>query len=540
MLKNMKLVSRLHFSLALLFGFGILFGLVGFTQTSKMSATMDDIYRKGLTGGQLLTETSAAGWKLHLGVANYAQAGVEQRKNTLDAQSGLYSALDESMKEYIALTADPGNDDLLREFNAAYENFKTGSAHYFELVDAGKLPEAAELNAGTVGVAADAMQKGIRALRDHRLKVNEETEKETLSATTRMHTILSLGGVVAFFIVFFNVRQFGLSISRPMDALRLGMIGVGKTGDFTMRIPADNNNEIGQAIHAYNALISNLQGTLRTLLGIVEQLTQAAHSSSGSAAQVASSSLQQSEATAVIAATVEEVTASINHVSESAKTALDITHRSGELCNQGGRIINETATGIMQISDTVRQTSVTIETLGQQSNHISSVVQVIKEVADQTNLLALNAAIEAARAGEQGRGFAVVADEVRKLAERTTKATEEITQMIATLQKRANEAIVSMGEAVVRVDAGVALAHQAGNAIGQIEAEAGKVIDVVDDISSRLEEQSIASNNIAGHVESVAQMTDSNSAAANETAQVANVLQDLANVMRETVSRFKV
>jgi len=540
MLKNMKLVSRLHFSLALLFGFGILFGLVGFTQTSKMSATMDDIYRKGLTGGQLLTETSAAGWKLHLGVANYAQAGVEQRKNTLDAQSGLYSALDESMKEYIALTADPGNDDLLREFNAAYENFKTGSAHYFELVDAGKLPEAAELNAGTVGVAADAMQKGIRALRDHRLKVNEETEKETLSATTRMHAILSLGGVVAFFIVFFNVRQFGLSISRPMDALRLGMIGVGKTGDFTMRIPADNNNEIGQAIHAYNALISNLQGTLRTLLGIVEQLTQAAHSSSGSAAQVASSSLQQSEATAVIAATVEEVTASINHVSESAKTALDITHRSGELCNQGGRIINETATGIMQISDTVRQTSVTIETLGQQSNHISSVVQVIKEVADQTNLLALNAAIEAARAGEQGRGFAVVADEVRKLAERTTKATEEITQMIATLQKRANEAIVSMGEAVVRVDAGVALAHQAGNAIGQIEAEAGKVIDVVDDISSRLEEQSIASNNIAGHVESVAQMTDSNSAAANETAQVANVLQDLANVMRETVSRFKV
>ena len=354
MLKNMKLVSRLHFSLALLFGFGIIFGLVGFTQTSKMSATMDDIYRKGLTGGQLLAEGSASIWELNLGVANYAQAGADQRKNTLDAQSGLYSALDQSMQKYIALTADPGNDDLLREFNVAYENFKTGSAHYFELVDAGKLPEAAELNTGTIGVAADAMQKGVRALHDHRLKVNEEIEKETLSATTRMHTILVLGGLVAFFIVFFNVRQFGLSISRPMDALRLGMIGVGKTGDFTMRIPADNNNEIGQAIHAYNALISNLQETLRTLLGIVEKLTQAAHSSSGSASQVASSSLQQSEATAVIAATVGEVTASINHVSESAKTALDITHRSGELCNQGGRIINETATGIMQISDTVR------------------------------------------------------------------------------------------------------------------------------------------------------------------------------------------
>jgi methyl-accepting chemotaxis protein len=219
---------------------------------------------------------------------------------------------------------------------------------------------------------------------------------------------------------------------------------------------------------------------------------------------------------------------------------VEISRKSGKLSTEGGEVIHKAAAEMSQIAETVRLTAQAIEELGQHSNQISSIVQVIKDVADQTNLLALNAAIEAARAGEQGRGFAVVADEVRKLAERTTKATEEITQMIGTIQHSAQAAVSTMSSAVDQVSGGVALAKQAGSAITQIKDGAEQVVAVVNDISSALTEQSSASNDIAAQVEKVAQMTEENSAAAAETSSAANNLQELASHMRATVSRFKI
>ena len=234
------------------------------------------------------------------------------------------------------------------------------------------------------------------------------------------------------------------------------------------------------------------------------------------------------------------MTVSIGHVSDSAREAVEISRKSGKLSTEGGEIISKATSEMSKIEETVRHTAQAIEELGQQSNQISSIVQVIKDVADQTNLLALNAAIEAARAGEQGRGFAVVADEVRKLAERTTKATEEITQMIAAMQHSAHAAVSTMETAVDQVSGGVALANQAGSAIVQIKDGAEQVVGVVNDISSALAEQSSASNDIAAQVEKVAQMTEENSAAAAETSSAANNLQELASDMRATVSRFKI
>ena len=193
-----------------------------------------------------------------------------------------------------------------------------------------------------------------------------------------------------------------------------------------------------------------------------------------------------------------------------------------------------------KIADTVRAAAQDIEKLGQHSNEVSSIVQVIKDVADQTNLLALNAAIEAARAGEQGRGFAVVADEVRKLAERTARATEEITKMIGSMQGSSKAAVSSMHDAVGQVTGGVEMANQAGAAIIKIKESSEKVVVVVSDITSALAEQTVASNEIAAQVEKLAQMTEENSAAITQTANSARNLQELANDMRTEVSRFKI
>jgi len=198
------------------------------------------------------------------------------------------------------------------------------------------------------------------------------------------------------------------------------------------------------------------------------------------------------------------------------------------------------AVEMSKIAESVNQSSQFIQKLGEDSNQISAIVNVIKEIADQTNLLALNAAIEAARAGEQGRGFAVVADEVRKLAERTARSTEEITAMIASIQSGTQQAVASMQVGSTRVTEGVAMANRAGDSMKQISDGSNQVIAAVIDISSALREQSVASNHAAQNVEKIALMTEENSVVANEIAGESKKLEVMASTLESAVSRFKV
>lgn len=342
---------------------------------------------------------------------------------------------------------------------------------------------------------------------------------------------------VLWMLFNFILRKF---VSIPAGEMRTAIVEISNTGDFTRRVAVNSDDEIGQTARSFNDLMGNLQTAFRQVHDGIERVAESSHSLSTSSQQVASGSVTQSAATSAMAETVEQVTASIAHVSEGAREALRISRSSGELSERGGEIILHAAEEMKKIADTVRQTSVSIENLGDQSTRISSIVKVIKEIADQTNLLALNAAIEAARAGEQGRGFAVVADEVRKLAERTTQSTQEVTQMIDTIQQASLAAVAGMNATVGQVDGGVALAQQAGEAINQIKLESSQVLRTVSDISSALEEQSKASNEIAAHIDKVAHLTGDNSAAAEQTASAAGQLAQLADDMSATVNRFKI
>jgi methyl-accepting chemotaxis protein len=241
-----------------------------------------------------------------------------------------------------------------------------------------------------------------------------------------------------------------------------------------------------------------------------------------------------------MAASLEEMTVSINHVTDNAQTARDASLHSGEMSELGAKVIHDAVLEMGKIEVSVKGFSSIIQSLELQSNEISAIVNVIKEIADQTNLLALNAAIEAARAGEQGRGFAVVADEVRKLAERTGKSTQEIATMIGKIQSGTKEAVTSIENGVSTVISGVALANKAGDSITQIKAEAANVAQVVSEISDSLKEQSLASNDVAKNVEKIAQMTEENNAAVLQSSTAANHLEQLASSLHSSISHFKI
>ncbi|MDO9114402.1 MAG: HAMP domain-containing methyl-accepting chemotaxis protein [Polaromonas sp.] len=364
----------------------------------------------------------------------------------------------------------------------------------------------------------------------------EKAENDYVLARNITFGVIGGGLLLGFALAFWIIR----SITLPLGKVQSTIIVVERDSDFTRQVDVSSDDELGRTARAFNQLIVTMRETISSILGNVSRVSVSVGSMAAASSQVASSSAHQSEAASAMAAAVEQLTVSINHVSDSARDALELSRKSGELSSQGGEVIHRAVNEMSQIATTVRQASETIEALGRQSDQVTSVVQVIKDVADQTNLLALNAAIEAARAGEQGRGFAVVADEVRKLAERTTKATEEITAMIGGMQDSSRSAVTTMESAVARVGSGVTLAEQAGQSINQIKAGTEQVIHVVNDIYSALAEQSQASNDIAAHVEQVAQMTEENSAAAGASARSAEELEGLVGDMSRAVSKFKI
>jgi methyl-accepting chemotaxis protein len=245
-------------------------------------------------------------------------------------------------------------------------------------------------------------------------------------------------GYTALILVLSSLAAYYLTgiLLKPLEHLDDSMSKLsGGQGDLTMRIPVENaNDEIGTVAVSFNRFMEGLQAIIRELLDQTAQISQSATGFAAVAEQVARGSRQQHETVSTIVASMDNMTSSIGTVSKSAEEAETISREAGEYARQGEQVVQEASAEINRIADSVTQISQTVTSLGQRSIEISSIVQVIKEIAEQTNLLALNAAIEAARAGEQGRGFAVVADEVRKLAERTSKATQEIGSMIAPIQ----------------------------------------------------------------------------------------------------------
>jgi methyl-accepting chemotaxis protein len=360
-----------------------------------------------------------------------------------------------------------------------------------------------------------------------------------LAASEKKFMLAAVLSCTSLLVLLYLSMAFCLSVMQSVSELRAGAKELA-AGNLRERIALSARDELHLVADQFNEMAQAFSDVITKVQRGANDVAASAVSLASSASQVSNGSDQQSAAASNMAAAVEEMTVGIEEIASSASSAEGISAESGRLSAEGGAVVARTVAEMERISVSVRESADVIQDLGDQSAKITAIVNSIKEIADQTNLLALNAAIEAARAGETGRGFAVVADEVRKLAERTAKATDEITGMVAAIQQGTSRAVDTMQGGVVRVQEGVELAGQAGASMDQIRAGANQVVAAVTDISSALREQGAASTDIARNVEQIAQMAEQNSAAVRETANTARRLENLAQQLRAEVSHFHI
>lgn len=389
------------------------------------------------------------------------------------------------------------------------------------------------------GMATEAIAVGYTQMYDILLPTLDELLHQRIAKAERiLHFNIAVLLVVLVLIGYLSVGAY-LSIMGSVRRLADGGHRLA-AGDLTTRIALEARDELRLVAGSFNDMAAAMCRLISSIQSNSGQVADAARGMLASARQIDTASQRQSEAASSMAAAVEQMTVGIDHIAGNATHANDLARVSGKLSSEGGEIVESVVRDIGEIAESVSGSARTIGELGHRSEQISAIVGVIKEIADQTNLLALNAAIEAARAGEQGRGFAVVADEVRKLAERTTHSTQEIAQMVQSIQHGVRIAVESMQRGVTQVNAGVARAQQAGEAMASIRGEAGRVVHTVAGISDALREQSAASTEIARNVETIARMAEENSSVAGNSHETADHLEGLANSLQEAVSRFKV
>jgi methyl-accepting chemotaxis protein len=436
-----------------------------------------------------------------------------------------------------AAVANPGLKSSLerleKEFNAQTNKVVE---HLREKILKGDFEMAPQAYFDTVTVAIDM---SFAKSYDELIPAVQTLLKSRLDGRRQTFALHAAFAGVAVLVLVYLATAFCFAMMQSVSELRAGAQALA-AGDLRARIALTADDELRLVAGQFNEMAAAFSAVIGKVQSGANDVARAAVELAGSASRVSDGSEQQSTSATGMAAAIEEMTVGISEIASSAASAEGISSASGRISSEGGAVVAKTVGEMELIASSVRESAAVIQDLGQQSAQISTIVSSIKEIADQTNLLALNAAIEAARAGETGRGFAVVADEVRKLAERTAKATDEITGMVAAIQKGTRLAVETMNEGVTRVEGGVELAGQAGASMEQIRAGATQVVDAVADISAALREQGAASNEIARSVEHIAQMAEQNSAAVRDTANTAQRLEGLAQHLRDEVAHFHI
>jgi len=356
--------------------------------------------------------------------------------------------------------------------------------------------------------------------------------------TRRTYMLIGLGVVLVVV-----VSTLGMVISRSVNQGITGILGmideIAANNLAADDMEVTSHDEIGRAGTALNKMKNNLHSIVQSIASTAGHVASASEELSSSASLQAQGAETQKNQAAQVSTAMQEMTSTVSQVSENSTKASEASQHAAETAKRGGSIVQEALVKMQTISQSVRSTANKMEELGKSSDQIGRIAGVIDDIANQTNLLALNAAIEAARAGEQGRGFAVVADEVRKLAERTTTATKEIAQMIKSIQSETKAAVLAMEGGTQQVEDGVKATTEAGQALKEIIAMSDQVGEMITQIATAATQQSSASEEVNANMEQIARLVKESSDGAQQAAKACQDLSGLALDLQKMVENFR-
>ncbi len=350
--------------------------------------------------------------------------------------------------------------------------------------------------------------------------------------------LLIIVGGIAFLLglagAIFLTNNFVTRLNRVSAAM-----GKVADGDLSTKINIFAKDEIGDLGRAINRMLESMHNMVTSIKSTAEQVASASTQLYSTSEQIATGAEEVASQAGTVATASEEMSCTSSEIASNCLMAVESSQRASDSASSGFSVVQETVDEMGRIAERVKESAQTVESLGARSDQIGEIVGTIEDIADQTNLLALNAAIEAARAGEQGRGFAVVADEVRALAERTTKATKEIGAMIKAIQMETKGAVSSMEEGVKAVEKGTADASRSGHALQDILEQANAVTMQINQIATAAEEQTATTNEITHNIQQITEVVHETAKGSQESASAASQLSRLAEELQQLVGSFK-
>lgn len=432
-------------------------------------------------------------------------------------------------------------DAILKDASEpAREFFTIVRDEFLPAVREGKREEASAIVHGSLKGAFDRQRAAVVRVVDLSKQFAAQGEADAQQSVAFWSRIaMTVGAGIALVVCaasFLIARSITQPMRRVIDAMR--DIAQGE-GDLTKRLAVKSNDETGELAQWFDQFVERMHDTIVKVSQTAWTVADSAQRIAAASEQAASNTQAQTQQVESMSGAIEQMSMATDDIAKKSGQASSIASGAGVRAQEGGEVVKSTVGGIRSISTLVKESATVIEQLGNRSNEIGQIVEVINDIADQTNLLALNAAIEAARAGEHGRGFAVVADEVRKLADRTTKATAEIASSIKTIQTDTSSAVERFAHTAVKVDEAVGLAEKSGQVLDLICESTSQVSGTIESIAAATEEQNAAARSVRDGITMIATSTSETAQGAAEAARSACTLSQKSSELTDLVGGFK-
>jgi methyl-accepting chemotaxis protein len=536
---DMKIGWKLIFAFLLVAVIAAIIGVTGIVKIRQINTADTKLYEKITVPLGDLASMSVSFQRVRINMRDVVDSpDPAEKKIAQDMITELRQSIDEHAAKFEKTILTEEGRRLFGEFKEGRQAYLKYMDQVLELEKAGKGAEAGLLLRGDAKKAAkheqDLLNKLMESKQGQAKLTSDSNNSEATSATVIM-SVLAAGGVLLAILL-------GIFIAAAITAPLKEAVSIANRiadGDLTVKVSTKRQDEAGQLMSAMQNMVEQIRTMIARTVDISSAIASASQQLHSTSEQIATGAEEVACQTNTVATASEEMSATSNDIARNCVMAAETSKQTAESATSGARVVNETIVGMNVIADRVRQTSKTVEALGTRSEQIGDIVGTIEDIADQTNLLALNAAIEAARAGEQGRGFAVVADEVRALAERTTKATREIGEMIKAIQKETQEAVKAMDEGVHEVEKGAESSQKSGQALEEILNGINEVSMQVNQIATAAEQQTATTSEVTSNIQQITSVVQGTAQGASETAMAAERLNSNAEELQQLVRQFK-